>query len=59
MRASYKLFKSLTDKSNSIIVDTMYVKNLGVTTCLDCKYFVPANQSIYIYLNVQNLANKT
>lgn len=46
MKPSNKLFKSAIDGINSIIVDTMYVKNLGVTTCLDCRYFVPANQSI-------------
>lgn len=46
MKLSNKLLKSAIDKTNSAIVDLMYVKNLGVTTCLDCKYFVPANQSI-------------
>ena len=46
MKRSNKLLKSAIDKINSTIVDPLYVKNLGVTTCLDCRYFVPANQSI-------------
>ncbi len=46
MRSSTKLLKSAIDKTNSTIIDPMYVKNLGAISCLDCKYFVSAADSI-------------